>query len=542
MRTIITLFFAALFVSLVLTPLVRNIALRLNLVDLPSGRKVHTTAISRVGGVAIFLSFMICIGLSYFTETAITTDLFNDDKFYYLIGGGLLIFLTGLLDDVIDLNAKIKMASQVLAGSIAYCGGMEIAAFTFPYVDYISTGFSSYPLTILWFLLIINAVNLIDGLDGLAAGVSLLVCLILTLSGCLAGNFVIAAAFACLSGAILGFLRYNFNPATIFMGDSGSYFIGYMIAGLSLFGSIKSHTAVTIFITILALGIPLADTIIATLRRYMLGRKIFSPDKKHFHHQLLKLGFSHRNAVLFLYLITLVLCIAAIAIVYLNNAKTALVLIVIALSVIIGIRKLGYLNHLHFGTFLRWTSDVQDGIGLTKDRRQFLAHQLAIHDAKDMDELRHRLTNALKLIDIDYLKLELGGRGCNFEKFDDYIWTSREEAPQAKINEEFNEKLFISFPVEYNYHYFGRLTASRENFGSSPGSPILLRRLEILRRTISRTLYDIKDIKKFKLYDRRTPDSTLNIDEDRRRIEQRKGERRLQKRRLEDNISKTSAP
>ncbi|MCP4049593.1 MAG: undecaprenyl/decaprenyl-phosphate alpha-N-acetylglucosaminyl 1-phosphate transferase, partial [bacterium] len=199
--------------------------------------------------------------------------------------------MIGLVDDVINLNAKIKLIFQIFAGSVAYFGGMAITVLTFPFIEHLNTGFLSYPLTIFWFLLITNAVNLIDGLDGLAAGVSLLVCLILTLSGCLAGNFVVAAAFACLSGAILGFLRYNFNPATIFMGDSGSYFIGYMIAGLSLFGSIKSHTAVTLFITMLALGIPLTDTVIATIRRYMLGKKIFSADKEHFHHKLLKSGF-----------------------------------------------------------------------------------------------------------------------------------------------------------------------------------------------------------------------------------------------------------
>ncbi len=536
MRTIITLFFASLFVSLVLTPIIRNLSLKLNLVDLPSGRKVHTTAISRVGGVGIFFTFILCIGLIYYTKTDIAIELFSDEKFYYLIGGGLLIFLTGLIDDVINLNAKIKLLFQIIAGSIAYYGGMVITTVTFPFIEHLSFGFLSYPVTIFWFLIIINAVNLIDGLDGLAAGVSLLVCLILTISGCMAQEFVAAAAFACLSGSILGFLRYNFNPATIFMGDSGSYFIGYMIAGLSLFGSIKSHTAVTIFITILALGIPLADTIIATLRRYMLGQKIFSPDKKHFHHRLLQLGFSHRNAVLFLYLITLILCLSAIAIVYLNNQRSAIVLLVIALSIIIGVRKLGYFNQIDFGKFVRWTSDVQEGIGLTQGRRQFLAHQLAIHESQDMDEFKYRLTDALKLIDIDYLKVELGGRGCNFRKFDDYIWNNDEQALETTIIEEFSEKLFISFPIEYKSFHFGRLTASRENFGSSAGSPIVLRRLEILRRTISRTLYDKKDITKYNLYDRRIANEENNIDNDRRRIEKRRGERRVQRRRAEDKM------
>jgi UDP-GlcNAc:undecaprenyl-phosphate GlcNAc-1-phosphate transferase len=534
MRTIIILFFGSLFVSLVFTPIVRSVALRFNLVDLPSGRKVHTTAISRVGGVAIFITFLTCIGLIYFTGTNIAIDLLSNEKFYYLMAGGLLIFITGLVDDVIDLNAKIKLVLQIIAGTIAYCGGMIITVITFPFIEHLSMGFLSYPVTIFWFLIITNAVNLIDGLDGLAAGVSLLVCLILTISGAIAGEFVVAAAFACLSGSILGFLRYNFNPATIFMGDSGSYFIGYMIAGLSLFGSIKAHTAVTIFVTMIALGIPLADTIIATLRRYMLGKKIFSADKEHFHHKLLKSGFSHRNAVLFLYLITLLLCLAAIAIVYLNNQKSAIVLFVIALSVIVGIRKLGYFNHLDFGRFIRWTSDVQDGIGLTKGRRQFLAHQLAIHESKDMDEFRHRIADALKMIDIDYFKLELGGRGCNFRKFDDYVWDDHGHDPETSVNENFNERLVIAFPIEYEDFHFGRLTTSKENFGSSDDSALVLRRIEILRRTISRTLYEKKDIVQYDLYDRRVSDDMKSNKKERRNLDKRKGERRIEKRRAED--------
>jgi UDP-GlcNAc:undecaprenyl-phosphate/decaprenyl-phosphate GlcNAc-1-phosphate transferase len=537
MRTIIILFFGSLFVSLVLTPIVRSISLKLNLVDLPSGRKVHTTAISRVGGVAIFLTFITCIGLIYFTRTNIAIDLLSDKKFYYLIAGGFLIFLTGLVDDGIDLNAKVKLLLQIIAGTIAYFGGMVITVLTFPFIEHLNLGFLSYPVTIFWFLLIINAVNLIDGLDGLAAGVSLLACLILTISGGIAGNFVVAACFACLSGSILGFLRYNFNPATIFMGDSGSYFIGYMIAGLSLFGSIKAHTAATIFVTMAALGVPLIDTIITTLRRYMLGQKIFSPDKKHFHHRLLNLGFSHKNAVLFLYLLTFILCLSAVLFVYLNDQKSAIVLLVIILSVIAGIGKFGYIGSFNFKQFARWSSDVQDGIGLTLGRRQFLSHQMAIHQSKDMDEFEYRIENALKMIDIDYVKLELGGRGCNFKKFDDYVWSKNEATPEITTKDEFNQRLFITFPIKYEDINFGRLTTSRETFGSSSESAIVLRRIEILRRTIAKTLHDKKAITRYNLYDRRiAKNEDFDKKEDKRAINKRVGERRVLKRRTEDRL------
>ena len=537
MRTLITLFFGSLFVSLVLTPLIRNISLKLNLVDLPSGRKVHTSPISRVGGIAIFITFIVCLGLSYFSKTVISIDLFSNSKFYFLIGGGVLIFLTGLIDDVRNLNARIKLFLQFIAGSIAYYGGMKITVITFPFIEHINMGFLSYPITIFWFILIINAVNLIDGLDGLAAGVTLLVCLILTISGMMAEEIIVAACFACLTGSILGFLKYNFNPATIFMGDSGSYFIGYMIAGLSLFGSIKAHTAATIFVTMVALGVPLIDTIITTLRRYMLGQKIFSPDKKHFHHRLLNLGFSHKNAVLFLYLLTFILCLSAVLFVYLNDQKSAIVLLVIIFSVIVGIGKFGYIEQFDFGEFAKWSSDIQDGIGLTLVRRQFLSHQLAIHDSQDMDEFVFKIENALKMIDIDYLKLELGGRGCNFKKFDDYIWSKNETIPEITTKNEFNQRLFITFPIKYEDINFGRLTTSRETFGSSSESAIVLRRIEILRRTIAKTLHDKKAITRYNLYDRRiAKNEDFDKKEDKRAINKRVGERRVLKRRTEDRL------
>lgn len=535
MRTIIVLFFSSLFFSLVLTPLVRAASLKLNLVDLPSGRKVHTTAISRMGGVAVFFSFLAATALLFFADTTLALDLVGDEKFYWLVAGGLIVFITGLVDDATSLNAVLKLVLQIVAASVAYYCGIRITVITVPFVEHLSTGILCYPVTILWFLLIINAVNLIDGLDGLAAGVSLLVCAILTLFAATAGNYPTAAVLAAMSGAILGFLKYNFNPASIFMGDSGSYFIGYMIAGLSLYGSIKSHTAATLFITVLALGIPLADTIIATFRRYMLGKKIFSPDRTHFHHQLLKIGFSHRNAVLVLYFSTLGLCLAAVSMVYLNDRKSAIVLLVVALTMIVGIRKLGYLNHLHFKGFLRWTSDLQDGLGITRGRRQFLARQVAIHEAEDMDEFRLRLTQALQMMDVDYFKLELGGRGCNFKNFQDYIWHG--EAESEEHTDEFNRRLFVAFPIEYNNQFFGRLTTSKENFVSSPDSDITLRRIEILRRTISRTLYDKKAITAFEMYDRRKADNAVPEEENQREAERRKGERRIYNRRSEDRIN-----
>ena len=165
-------------------------------------------------------------------------------------------------------------------------------------------GWLSLPLTVFWFLLVLNALNLIDGLDGLASGITLFVALTLLIVWDSPSNLIVAMALAALAGASLGFLRYNFHPASIFLGDSGSYFLGYNLAALSILGSLKSEAAVAILIPIVALGVPVIDALWSPVRRFILGQRIFTPDRDHIHHRLLKLGYTHRRAVLLLYAIT----------------------------------------------------------------------------------------------------------------------------------------------------------------------------------------------------------------------------------------------
>jgi len=212
----------------------------------------------------------------------------------------------------------------------------------------------SYLVTVFWFILFINAVNIVDGLDGLAAGIVVFASLVMVILSILQDDFLSAIFFAAMAGAALGFLRYNFNPASIFLGDGGSYFLGYSIAAFSIMGSVKSQVSVALLIPLLALGIPLFDTLLSPLRRFLLGKKLFQPDAAHFHHRLLEKGLTARNAVYVIYLITLFLCIISIAIVNIRDERAGLFVIVLGAAAVIFVRKLGYFEYFGSKKIYSW--------------------------------------------------------------------------------------------------------------------------------------------------------------------------------------------
>ena len=246
-----------------------------------------------------------------------------------------------------------------------------------------------------------NAINLTDGLDGLAAGVGFFVCVILLILSVLGEEFMTALGFAALGGAILGFLKYNFNPATIFMGDCGSYFLGYMLASLSILGSLKTQAAVTILIPMIAMGIPLMDLIWSAIRRFLLGKRIFDPDSGHFHHRLLKLGLTQRRSVLILYASTVGMGAFALFLVYARDERAALLLILVGVGVIFGMLKLGYLRYFPAGSFVGWIRGVSDEIGFTRERRSFFSLQLDIIRSRNIQDLWQNITTALEVLEFD---------------------------------------------------------------------------------------------------------------------------------------------
>jgi len=413
MTTIIAIFSLSLIIALLITPLVAKATVECGLVDVPTVRKIHSQPIPRTGGVAIYLAFYFSFIPIIFYRTTILDLLIQEPKIVYLVAGAVVAFGLGLWDDIRRIKPELKLGVQIIAALIAYSGGVRIVAVGLPGLPIWILGWLSLPFTLLWILLVMNGINLIDGLDGLAAGVSFFVCIVLLVLCVLSEQLLVAVVLAGLSGATLGFLRYNFNPASIFLGDSGSYFLGYMLATMSIQGSIKSQAAATILIPIIALGLPLIDTVWSAARRFIFGRRIFHPDKEHIHHMLLKLGYSHRRAVLLLYGITVAMGMIALVLIHAQNERAALILLMVGAITILGIRKLGYFNYLNGDRIKQWAGDISDEMGLSRERRYFLGLQADTSNSKNIDELWHHIIRSALMLGFDMAALCLNDRAVD---------------------------------------------------------------------------------------------------------------------------------
>jgi UDP-GlcNAc:undecaprenyl-phosphate GlcNAc-1-phosphate transferase len=296
-------FIVALVLALVFTPLVKKLAIKVGAVDVPNHRKVHTRIMPRLGGVAIYASFTVGLLLILPWVPEGMFSAYDRNLISALLVGGTLIVLLGALDDRFDLSAKLKLLVQIAAACIVVFGfDVKINLLNIPFGSAMQPigEWISIPLTILWIVGVTNAINLIDGLDGLAAGVSGIAISTILVMGILMGNETVVLLSVVLLGSIGGFLYFNFHPAKIFMGDSGSLFLGFALATLSMLG-FKQITVVSFVTPLLIIGVPLSDTFFAIVRRWVHKKPIFAPDKGHLHHCLQQLGFSHRKSVLIIY-------------------------------------------------------------------------------------------------------------------------------------------------------------------------------------------------------------------------------------------------
>ena len=335
-------FFIATGVVLVVTPAVIFLANKTGAVDKPDARKVHTIPIPRIGGIGIYLAFTSAI---IFVSVISNFEGETLNTIRGLLISGSLMFLVGIIDDYKNLPAKVKLMGQIIAAAVLVMGfNVRVDFITDPLGDYIYLEWLAIPATIFWLVGLTNTVNLIDGLDGLAAGVSGLAATTILLVAMEQHFFLITILTAGLAGAAFGFLFYNTNPARIFMGDSGSLFLGFMLAAISIVGAMKSATTVALVVPILALGIPILDTTFAILRRYLGGQPIFKPDKGHLHHRLLSLGFTQRQAVLLMYVISAMLGVSAIVLTEVNSQVAGFVLLIIIVAIMYGANKLGILH------------------------------------------------------------------------------------------------------------------------------------------------------------------------------------------------------
>lgn len=305
----------AIAIAALLTPVVRQFATAVGAVDAPGGRRVHAAATPRMGGAAIVAAYLVAIlcALSLAHGQGLVR---SRTALWAFLGAGCVIAIAGAVDDMRGLGAKRKLFLQWATATIAWVGGVRIASNIFvPGLGYVFIGETlSYLATVVWILAFINAINLIDGLDGLAGGLVFFATTTNLVVAIVTGNVLAAILNAALGGAVLGFLFYNFNPATIFMGDTGSMFLGYALGSAALItGTQKESTLVSLLVPVIALGLPFTDTLLATIRRVAARRSIFAADREHLHHRLLDLGLTHRRAVLTMYCCTSLLCMAALA-------------------------------------------------------------------------------------------------------------------------------------------------------------------------------------------------------------------------------------
>ncbi len=339
MPVFVAAFFLAFVVAILATPAVIALAAKTGALDKPDSRKVHNKPIPRIGGVAIYSAFMLStLSVMIFAD-------FPDEFFKEIIGlifSGSVIFAVGLIDDYKNLPAKVKLLGQIIAASIlVILFDVRIDFISDPFGDYIYLDFFAIPATIFWLVGITNTVNLIDGLDGLAAGISSIAAVTILLVAMEDNILLVAVLTAAIAGAAVGFLFYNFNPASIFMGDSGALFLGFMLAGISIIGAVKSAATIALFVPILALGLPILDTTFAIIRRFRGHVPIFKPDKGHLHHRLLALGFSQRQAVLLMYVISALLGLSAVALTEVSSQFAIFILLIVLAAILYGALKIG---------------------------------------------------------------------------------------------------------------------------------------------------------------------------------------------------------
>ena len=305
-QQILILIGSAVLVTFVATPIVRGLCTRASLVDGPGGRRMHTTAVPRLGGIAIFAGFAAALVVEVAGETWWHWPRAFMGAGSPLLGaaaGLALIFAVGVVDDVRGLTAGVKFTGQLLAAAIPIAAGLRVEFIGNPLGGgLLQLGLLSYPVTALWIVGFANVFNLIDGLDGLAAGVAAIAAASFLVLGVQMNQFLSAVLAAALIGACIGFLRYNFNPASIHMGDSGALFIGFALACMSLQGVMKSAAAFTLVVPLLVIGVPVFDTGSAIIRRWLHGRPIHEADNGHIHHRLMHRGFSQRQTVLIIYI------------------------------------------------------------------------------------------------------------------------------------------------------------------------------------------------------------------------------------------------
>ena len=401
------LFFTGLLSAFVLTRSVRDFAVSHGWVAVPTQeRHMHSSPLPRLGGVAIFLSFCCCMaiaGIWSMRHPSTRNPLFLRTIATIFVPA-TIVFLLGVYDDLRGVGPYVKFTVQGIAGALLYAGGLRIVNIPVLFGDRVLPWYFGLAMTVIWVIAITNAFNLIDGLDGLAAGSALFSTMVAFVVALLHGQPLVEIMTIALAGAILGFLRYNFNPATIFLGDSGSLLIGFLLSALALHGAEKAPTIVAVAIPIVSFGLPILETVLSVIRRLISGRPVFTADHEHIHHKLLQHGMTHRQVVILLYGVSAGFAMLSLFLLWPTGSSLGLVLAVLGVGIWIGVQHLGYLE---FGELARVAQR-------TLNQPQIFVNNLAIRRAteelkvaRDYDQVRRILLAAFGSNDFDGFELKL---------------------------------------------------------------------------------------------------------------------------------------
>ena len=447
-KTYLGIFFSGLLVVVFVTPLIKRLAWRLGAVDRPNHRKIHQEPTPLMGGLAIYVGMWLPILGLCFWDNAVTERLGEGWMQFAVVAlAGAAAMLSGVWDDMQGINAWRKLAVQIPLALLFTIYVGHFHSLTLPLLGEMDLGYLGIGLTIIWIVGITNALNLIDGIDGLATGVAFFVSLTNSILALLSGNDFLALIMLAMAGACLGFLFYNFSPAKIFLGDTGSLFLGMTLATSSILSSSKSQVAASLLVAVVVLGYPVVDTLLAMLRRALHGKPMFSADRGHIHHRLLAKGLGHRRAAIMIYAFCAALSALALSIVAQNSLIAGASLLIIGAMVMLGFRTLGFSK-----------------LFLPQHVRETRARFLAVHHLGEL--LRAKLSLAASLPQIyglfEQAAAEFGLRTLQLElepallapgQARRYSWTNPEAAEGDPEDEEsalfFNAEAGLEIRIRY---------------------------------------------------------------------------------------------
>jgi len=403
----LVIFGSSIFFSFLLTWFVRNLALGRGWVAPPlQERHLHEVPLPRLGGIAIFFAFLLSVAVAFLA------NLYSPSlglgvpirTLLTILIPATIVFLLGVYDDIYTVGPYLKFAVEGVAATILFVGGLRILDLPVLFGPRHFGWTIGLPLTILWVIGITNAFNLIDGLDGLAGGSALFSTMVVFGVAVFSHSSLVSLLSIALAGAILGFLRFNFNPATIFLGDCGSLFIGFMLSALALQGAEKSPTIVAVAIPVVSFGLPILETVLSVLRRLIGGRPVFTADREHIHHKLLERGMSHRQVVIVLYAVSALFALLSLFLLWPTGSTLGLILAVLGTGVWLGVQHLGYLE---FGELRRFAQRTIEHRGIFASNLAIRRATEGLKTARDYVELCRLLETAFSGNDFDGFDLRV---------------------------------------------------------------------------------------------------------------------------------------